>query len=53
MAISARSGFFQQADPFHEVVSHQFPLSEIESAFETCEWSGRDDCGVVRGVLVP
>lgn len=39
--------------PFHEVISHKFPLTEIDQAFEQCEWSGRDGCEVVRGVLVP
>lgn len=39
--------------PFDKVISHQFPLAEVDRAFEFCEWSGRDDCEVVRGVLVP
>lgn len=39
--------------PFGEIISHQFPLAEIDEAFARCEWSGRDDIGVVRGVLVP
>ena len=44
---------YRETYPFHEIVSHQFPLAEIDAAFARCEWSGRDDCGVVRGVLVP
>jgi threonine dehydrogenase-like Zn-dependent dehydrogenase len=39
--------------PFDEVISHRFPLAEIDAAFDFCEWSGRDECQVVRGVLVP
>ena len=39
--------------PFDEIISHQFPLAEIDQAFEHAEWSGRDECSVVRGVLVP
>lgn len=39
--------------PFDEIISHRFPLAEIDAAFEYCEWSGRDECQVVRGVLVP
>jgi len=39
--------------PFHEVISHQFPLAEIDQAFEQCEWAGRTGSSVIRGVLVP
>ena len=39
--------------PFHAVISHQFPLAEIDRAFAECEWAGRDASAVVRGVLVP
>jgi threonine dehydrogenase-like Zn-dependent dehydrogenase len=40
--------------PFRSIISHRFPLAQIDEAFQVCEWSGRQaDCGVVRGVLVP
>jgi L-iditol 2-dehydrogenase len=39
--------------PFDELISHRFPLDAIDEAFQQCEWSGRDGCAVVRGVLVP
>lgn len=39
--------------PFKDVISHQFPLAEIDRAFAHCEWAGRDECDVIRGVLVP
>ncbi len=55
-AIPAALDFLQRYRdqfPLHEIISHKFPLAEIDQAFEHCEWSGRDECGVVRGVLVP
>jgi threonine dehydrogenase-like Zn-dependent dehydrogenase len=55
-AIPAALDFLQRyrdSYPFEEIISHRFPLAEIDAAFAACEWSGRDDCGVVRGVLVP
>jgi threonine dehydrogenase-like Zn-dependent dehydrogenase len=55
-AIPAALDFLQRNRaqyPFDEIISHQFPLAEIDQAFEFCEWSGRDECEVVRGVLVP
>ena len=40
--------------PFADIISHHFPLADIDNAFTVCEWAGRQsDCGVVRGVLVP
>jgi D-arabinose 1-dehydrogenase-like Zn-dependent alcohol dehydrogenase len=38
--------------PFHRIVSHQFPLADVNQAFSTAEWSGKDT-PVIRGVLVP
>lgn len=43
----------QGALPWSAVISHRFPLADIDRAFEACEWSGRGDGGVTRGVLVP
>ena len=40
--------------PFARIISHRFALDDIDQAFQTCEWSGRQaECGVVRGVIVP
>jgi threonine dehydrogenase-like Zn-dependent dehydrogenase len=38
--------------PFEKLVSHRFPLDDINAAFDTSEWSGQDTA-VVRAVLVP
>jgi L-iditol 2-dehydrogenase len=38
--------------PFAELVSHRFPLSELNRAFHDSEWAG-GSTEVVRGVLVP
>jgi len=55
-AIASALDFLQRnrdVYPFAEVISHSFPLDRIDEAFSFCEWSGRDECQVVRGVLVP
>jgi threonine dehydrogenase-like Zn-dependent dehydrogenase len=55
-AIPAALDFLQRTRetyPWQAIISHSFPLAEIDRAFEQCEWAGRDDCGVTRGVLVP
>ncbi len=40
--------------PFQRIISHRFSLDQIDEAFRTCEWAGRQaECGVVRGVIVP
>ncbi|MHB8577916.1 MAG: zinc-binding dehydrogenase, partial [Dehalococcoidia bacterium] len=38
--------------PFDEMVSHRFPLAQINEAFPVAEWSGRQT-EVTRAVLVP
>ena len=38
--------------PIHKVISHKFPLSDINQAFEQAEWSGRQT-DVVRAAIVP
>jgi D-arabinose 1-dehydrogenase-like Zn-dependent alcohol dehydrogenase len=38
--------------PFEQMVSHRFPLAEINDAFPVAEWSGRQT-EVMRAVLVP
>ena len=38
--------------PLDKVISHKFPLSEINNAFMEAEWSGRET-PVIRGAIVP
>lgn len=38
--------------PFHKIISHRFPLADVNEAFGESEWSGRRT-DVIRGVLVP
>jgi threonine dehydrogenase-like Zn-dependent dehydrogenase len=38
--------------PFGELVSHRFPLADVNQAFAASEWQG-DGTEVIRGVLVP
>ncbi|HZQ37559.1 MAG TPA: zinc-binding dehydrogenase [Dehalococcoidia bacterium] len=38
--------------PFEELVSHRFPLAQINEAFPVAEWSGKHT-DVTRAVLVP
>jgi threonine dehydrogenase-like Zn-dependent dehydrogenase len=38
--------------PFRELVSHRFPLEDLNQAFEDSEWAQKST-EVVRGVLVP
>ncbi len=38
--------------PFHKLVSHQFPLAEVNEAFEKAEWSQRQT-EITRAMLVP
>ena len=40
--------------PFDDLLSHKFPLEQINDAFQQAEWVGRADPGqVVRAALVP
>jgi Zn-dependent alcohol dehydrogenase len=38
--------------PFGELISHRFPLADLNQAFRDSEWSQRNT-EVVRGVLIP
>jgi hypothetical protein len=42
----------RQAVPLHKVISHAFPLGEIDAAFQHAEWKN-GPIDVVRAVLVP
>ncbi len=41
--------------PFHKIVSHRFPLAQINEAFRQAEWFGRrpDQAGVLRAAIEP
>jgi L-iditol 2-dehydrogenase len=41
--------------PFDEVVSHRFPLDQINEAFQQAEWAGRtgEQTTITRAVIVP
>lgn len=40
--------------PFGELLSHKFPLEDINEAFQQAEWYGRDKAGpITRAALVP
>jgi D-arabinose 1-dehydrogenase-like Zn-dependent alcohol dehydrogenase len=44
----------QATYPFDRLLSHKYPLDQINQAFEAAEWSGRKDASqVVRAALVP
>jgi Zn-dependent alcohol dehydrogenase len=38
--------------PFDKIVSHTFPLADINAAFEQAEWADRQT-NVTRSMLVP
>lgn len=38
--------------PFHKIVSHKFPLAEVNEAFPQAEWNARQT-DITRAVLVP
>ena len=38
--------------PFHKIVSHQFPLAEVNEAFPQAEWNSRQT-DITRAMLVP
>ena len=38
--------------PFHKLVSHKFPLAEVNEAFAQAEWSQRQT-EITRAMLVP
>lgn len=38
--------------PFHTIISHKFPLAEVNAAFEKAEWNQRQT-DITRAVLVP
>jgi threonine dehydrogenase-like Zn-dependent dehydrogenase len=42
----------QDQVPYHEVVSHRFALSDVNTAMDASEWSGRST-NVTRATLVP
>lgn len=41
--------------PFHKLVSHQYPLTDITQAFQDSEWAkeGSESLAVTRTALVP
>lgn len=38
--------------PFERIVSHKFPLAEVNEAFPQCEWDQRQP-EITRAMLVP
>jgi Zn-dependent alcohol dehydrogenase len=42
----------QRRLPFHKLISHQYPLAEVNEAFTKAEWNQRQT-EVTRAVLVP
>ena len=42
----------QDKIPFHKLISHKFPLADINQAFPQAEWDQRQTA-VTRAVLVP
>ena len=38
--------------PFHKIVSHKFPLAEVNEAFPQAEWNSRQT-DITRAMLVP
>ena len=38
--------------PFQRIVSHKFPLAEVNQAFPQCEWDQRQPA-ITRAMLVP
>ena len=38
--------------PFHKIISHKFPLSEVNEAFPQAEWNARQT-DITRAMLVP
>ena len=39
--------------PFEKLVSHKYPLAEIDRAFADSEWKTRDTTTIARAALVP
>jgi threonine dehydrogenase-like Zn-dependent dehydrogenase len=39
--------------PFEKLISHKYPLSEIDRAFADSEWKTRDTTAIARAALVP
>jgi threonine dehydrogenase-like Zn-dependent dehydrogenase len=39
--------------PFHKVVSHTFPLTEISEAFQQSEWLGKAQERISRAAIAP
>jgi Zn-dependent alcohol dehydrogenase len=39
--------------PFEKLVSHKYPLAEIDRAFADSEWKVRDTTTIARAALVP
>jgi len=39
--------------PFDRLISHTYPLAEINRAFADSEWHGRDTTTITRAALVP
>jgi L-iditol 2-dehydrogenase len=39
--------------PFEKLISHKYPLTEINRAFSESEWHSRDTTAIMRSALVP
>ena len=39
--------------PFDRLVSHTYPLEQINQAFADSEWHGRETTTITRAALVP
>jgi Zn-dependent alcohol dehydrogenase len=39
--------------PWSRIISHKFPLAQINEAFAASEWHGKDTLNITRAALTP
>jgi Zn-dependent alcohol dehydrogenase len=39
--------------PFERLISHKYPLEQIDEAFAQSEWHARDTTRITRAALIP